>query len=72
METRAMDLLLYQRLFGSSNDDEEQTPRFHKTFSTDSALTEGDEILNNNTQLKPKSRTLYVLLLILFSFFLID
>lgn len=58
MESRAMDLLLYQRLFGNSNDDEEQAPRFHKTFSADSALTEGEEILNNNTQLKPKSRNL--------------
>ncbi|XP_076091923.1 uncharacterized protein LOC143063592 [Mytilus galloprovincialis] len=55
MESRAMDLLLYQRLFGEQED---KTKRFHKTFSAESALTEKDELLNNNFSTKSKSKNL--------------
>ena len=59
MESRAMDFLLYQRLFGNSDEEKEPTRRFQKTSSADSALTESDEFLNNNiTQTKSKSRNL--------------
>ncbi|XP_052092517.1 regulator of G-protein signaling 4-like [Mytilus californianus] len=47
MENRALDLFLYQRLFGS-HDDDDKARRFHKTCSAESALAE-------NVQAKSKS-----------------
>lgn len=58
MESRAMELLVYQRLFGTSSEDEGRTARFQKSVSTDSALSENDESLNNNVQAKSKSKIL--------------
>ncbi|CAC5407441.1 unnamed protein product [Mytilus coruscus] len=50
IEKRALDLFLYQRLFGR-HDDDDKTRRFHKTCSAESALAE-------NIQAKSKSSNL--------------
>ncbi|VDI63387.1 regulator of G-protein signalling 3 [Mytilus galloprovincialis] len=50
MENRALDLFLYQKLFGN-HDDDEKARRFHKTCSAESALAE-------NYQAKSKSSNL--------------
>ncbi|CAG2257362.1 unnamed protein product [Mytilus edulis] len=46
-DTMESFLLLYPRLFGEQED---KTKRFHKTFSAESALTEKEELLNNNSK----------------------